>query len=271
MQIHLQIFWSPKAGNSLDEYEDAFDFSYNRWRRTNKPYPFVISVSREIKQPRFAVGDGATESSFSGLWARMLTEMYVCRKPNQPSQLRKWVKQLGDAWLSHRGAKSLPWYAEEKSRRGAFSTLLGLSLEKHHGEKSSGCWHAVAVGDSCLFQIRESQILTAFPMSDSEQLGYHPTLLSSVFARNETIWDTDPFRKGEWSCGDTFLLMTDAIAHWFLTSVENGGNPWTTVDEVASQTSLISYAFQQWVNSLREKRQMRNDDVTLLLVKIHDG
>ena len=82
MTLSVRAFWLPKKGNSIEEYEDAFDYS--------------------ITDHRFAIADGATESSFAGEWARSLVHGVVASLPSQslPSaeELLKFLKPLQQAW-----------------------------------------------------------------------------------------------------------------------------------------------------------------------------
>jgi hypothetical protein len=64
MHVVTEAFWLPKAGNTLEEYEDAF------WPRK--------SMDRSLSMFRCAVADGATETSFSRVWAQTLVRAY-CR------------------------------------------------------------------------------------------------------------------------------------------------------------------------------------------------
>ena len=64
MHVVAEAFWLPKAGNTLEEYEDAF------WPRK--------SIDRSTSMFRCAVADGATETSFSAVWAQTLVRAY-CR------------------------------------------------------------------------------------------------------------------------------------------------------------------------------------------------
>ncbi len=242
MRISVQSFCLPKAGNRLEEYEDAFS----------------PKRQGELERERFqfAVADGATESSFSGLWARMLVLSHV-RSPLIPATLRQRVEKRGKDWARKVTTKPLPWYAEKKVRQGAFSTLLGLSLKAGNVEPSAGGqWTALAVGDSCLFQIRRAELVTRFPVERADQFDYHPLLLSSIPERNRAIWEqTDRLEQtGEWLPGDTFLLMTDALAHWFLTKAERGAQPWLTLKEIAEQSRLLSGRFKEWAFEIRSLR-----------------
>lgn len=256
MRVSIQTLWLPKAGNTFKEYEDAF------------------SPKRQGELGgesfRFAVADGATESSFSRLWAQMLVRSYTyC--PLTSVNLRRRIEKRSRDWLRKIAALPLPWFAEEKVRQGAFSTLLGLSLEANNAVSSGhGWWTALAVGDSCMFQVRGAELVTCFPIERADQFGYHPLLISSKPESNSAIWgQAGPLdQKGQWEVGDSFLLMTDALGQWFLSQVEEGKQPWLTLAEVAARSQLLSSYFGEWVSEMRASGVMRNDDVTLLMIRM---
>ena len=103
--LACHVFWLPKAGNTPAEYEDAF------W-----PRHYCLDSSGPV---RLAVADGATETSFSGLWARLLVAAYgrgrLTVDENEPA-----LRRIRRIWKRAVGQKPLPWYAEEKLRSGAF-------------------------------------------------------------------------------------------------------------------------------------------------------
>jgi hypothetical protein len=254
MRISIQSFSLQKAGNQPEEYEDAF------WPARQGTF--------EGSSFHFALADGATESSFSGLWAQMLVHAYGL-SPLTPLNLQQRVKKRGQSWARRVTAKPLPWFALEKVQRGAFATLLGLSL-KNHQEPSSpgGCWTALAIGDTCLFQLRASELMASFPLTRAEQFGNTPLLVSTHPLSNHQLWArlTDFERAGVWQPGDTFLLMTDALAHWFLTELETGEKPWLALFDLAKQSAPDSFA--RWIGDLRASKAIRNDDVTLLIIQV---
>lgn len=245
MQISLRIFWLPKKGNTSGEYEDAF------W--PSEP------VNVESERFRFAVADGATESSFAGPWARLLVRAY-CRDQLSEKKIRKQLPRLQREWYSSIESASLPWYAEEKLNQGAFATMLGLTLCRSRSP-SELAWDSTAIGDSCLFQVRGGEIITSFPFARSDEFNNRPMLMSS----NSNNWAGElnhvAHARGAWEPADVFYLMTDAVASWFLRSVENGGRPSTLLDPVDEGGD-----FEQWIEALRESGSMRNDDVTVLRI-----
>jgi hypothetical protein len=253
VEIVARALWLPKAGNTAEEYEDAW----------------AVEDESDEASDRFrcAVADGATEASFSGLWARLLTRGYCDGVfPDAPTLCD--FAPLQGAWEREVAAIPLPWYAEEKARSGAFSSLLGLTIAAANGP-DGGRWEALAVGDSCLFQVRDDRLLTAWPLAAAADFTNRPTLLSSHPARNDAVTDQLAPVAGDWLPGDAFYLLTDALACWFLLAREASGQPWRDLDAVA--TADGSDPFIAWIADLRADRALRNDDVTLLRVAVDRG
>jgi hypothetical protein len=243
VRVEQQAFCLPKAGNSAEDYEDAF-------------YKPVTTLPRH-RAHRFAVADGATETSYSGIWAELLVNAYgegtiddrLDAKDLEPLR-RQWKARVGD--------KPMTWYAEEKARLGAYSSLLGLRLFKDGPLLK---WFAVAVGDSCVFQLRAGRLVTAFPLKHSADFNSRPALLSSNSGEGPLVRCS-----GRWKERDIFFLMTDALGCWFLRSIEEESRPWETLlDLRAGDTGPQSFA--QLVHELRSTGQLRNDDVTLLRIR----
>jgi len=256
MRLSIQSFSLQKAGNKPEEYEDAF------WPARQGTF--------EGNSFHFALADGATESSFSGLWAQMLVYSYGL-SPLTPRNLQQRVEKRGQRWAQRVMAKPLPWFALEKVQRGAFATVLGLSLRNHQDPSSpGGCWTALAIGDTCLFQLRASELVARFPLTTAGQFGNTPLLLSTHAPSNRDIWArlADFEQEGLWQPGDTFLLMTDALAHWFLNEVEAGEKPWLALFNLAEQSKSTPNSFARWLDALRTSKAIRNDDVTLLIIRM---
>ena len=106
MKTKVNVFWAQKAGNAKSEYEDA------AWPRSTE--------TLQGWDQRIAVADGATDAVYSGLWARLLVEAYgSCQMTGLTIQ-----ENLGEAakmWEQQVRRASLPWYAEEKARAGAYA------------------------------------------------------------------------------------------------------------------------------------------------------
>ena len=89
---------------------------------------------------------------------------------------------------------------------------------------TDGYWRALAVGDCCLFQHATAGCLRSFPLS-ARRISATGRACS---ARGQAELDTLDLRRNKhrpWQPGDRFLLMTDALAQWFLLRTEQDEQP----------------------------------------------
>lgn len=244
MKVVARTLWLPKRGNSNDEYEDA-------------AFP-TDCVEETTNLFRCAVADGATETSFARYWAQLLVEGYV-------KQIS--MDELKSRWNESISQKSLPWYAEEKAESGAYAALVGLTLtEEADGE---GTWSSEALGDSCLFHVRDNRVTRMFPLKKSADFNSRPVLLSSNAgedADTEKHWKKE---EGKFKHGDKFYLLSDAIACWMMKREEEDGDAASFLASLTSQELLTAFSELQRENIDDEGRpMMRNDDVTLMEILI---
>jgi len=248
MRVTTDVFWAGKHGSQPHEYEDAY------W-----PLHRLVEVTTDVFG--CAIADGATESSYSRLWAKQLSRAAGLRLPSDEAALRELLRPLQKQWAGYVAQRiqkhALPWYVEEKASSGAFAALLSLQLDNTNN------WRAVAVGDCCVAHLRKARLCQSFPLTRAAEFTQRPYLLSSLPARNGLLHANLHVADGNWQAGDVFLLMTDALAHWSLAEAEAGAEPWQTLicldpDDAAG--------FETWLAPLRSARAIRNDDVTLLRV-----
>jgi hypothetical protein len=239
------VFHLHKEGNAAEEYEDAF--------------------AGNTKTGRFAVADGASESSFAGAWAKLLVEGFVATRDGKTTV--NWFDPLPQRWADGVDHLELNWYAEEKRQQGAFATFLGLSIKKPQDGKE-GRWKVLAVGDSCMCQVREDQLVDAFPLTKSTEFGNRPTLLGSRALRNGAHpLGAAQQKLGRWKPADRFFLMTDALAEWFLKRHEEKRKPWQSLLRRLAEANP-SAALAAYVGKLRQERELKNDDVTLVVIAL---
>jgi hypothetical protein len=238
--IRCRSFRVPRRGHGVEECEDA--------------------CAAEVTRGRFAVADGAAESAFSGLWARLLVDEFV--HGPQEAIWPDWIVPLQKRWADSvrlpADAGPLPWYLEDRYDQGAFATFLGLSVG------GSG-WQALAVGDSCLFHVREAALRVAFPLTHSAQFGNSPWLVGSRTPADAVPLQRAAHLTGDCRPGDSLWLMTDALARWFLTATERGEQPWRFLEELVNEPEGH---FADWVARRRDDRLLRNDDTTLIAVHL---
>jgi hypothetical protein len=243
----LRQWWLPKAGNTPEEYEDAF-----------------VTLP---EQGRFAVADGATETSFSGLWAAALVAAYVEEPPVPEADaavLEDWLAPLQEAWHAAVPWDRLPWYGLEKAKSGAYAALLGLEFFPR--DPGGALWRARALGDTVFFQVREGELLHAWPVAASSQFGNRPRLLPSAPERTHAALSAWTGAEGEALPGDRFFMVTDALGYWALAAAEAGEPPWKALWEMPDDEQFAVFVAEE-----REAKRLRNDDMTMVTFAVPDA
>lgn len=252
MQVFVEPFWLEKAGNSPEEYEDSFAWS---------------SSSSERHAFLAAIADGASSGMLSGSWSRILTQA-ICHAPIPLENLDFILDEATNTWNSwlqeyyqarEEQNRPIRWYEEPGLEAGAYSTLCVFSAQ----DGESPRWQALAIGDSCLFQLRRHQIITCFPLASAQAFNNAPALLSSSLQNRQNLEEHILQAQGDWQNGDQFFLMTDALARFFLDQLQSG-------PDILADLELIHTTedFSVWINSLRIQKQIHNDDVTFLRISL---
>ena len=252
-----QRFVTPKPGNPPGECEDQSRVAY--------PYEVLAAAPGGSAVVRLAVCDGASESAFAQLWADTLAQEFIRRPPDLARLdyrgLAQWLAPAQQRWHKRVPWDRLPWHGEAKAREGAFATLLGLQFQAAPGRSPGLCWQAAAVGDSCLFLIREGRLALSFPMAGAAEFGNTPPLVGSIPPANAGLPRQLPKASGQCMPGDLFLLATDALAEWLLREYEAGREPWRELLSLADAAE-----WDAWLDAKRRARQIKHDDTTLLIV-----
>jgi hypothetical protein len=237
--------WLPRRGNSADEYEDA--------------------SACAPEHGRYAIADGASGSSFAGLWARLLVEGFVQVPASQSDAWSAWLPPLQERWSTEVSSRPLPWFAQNKVQQGAFATFVGLSLRRIGWWGQRWRWRAVAVGDACFFLVRDGMLQQALPVVRAQDFGNTPWLLGSRGATGPTLAEKEVRAHGELRPSDRLWLMTDALAQWFLQEIEAEREPWEVLEPVLA-APRPQEAFARFVDELRDAGTLHNDDVTLVAI-----
>lgn len=273
MRASLIAYWAAKEGSSAAEYEDA-------WQLLPGPADEVPGDWVAV-----AVADGATESLLARQWAAMMADEFAVASTaaRDATLFAETALSLSARWPGvvesyiaerEKAARPLRWYERPGIEKGAFATLLTLQvnidsrLVDDAGPQRDpsiprviGGWSSAALGDTCLFHVRDGRLQVAFPLSESASFGTSPALLGSRGADPEVIVDHVRFAEGTVAEGDDFFVCTDAMAAWFLARAEEGGRPWETLRD------LTEIGFAEWVSEARSSG-LRNDDVTLVHMDI---
>lgn len=214
---------------------------------------------------RFCVADGATESFDAGRWARLLCKQWVCsRHPVlRPERVAHWLAAQSQRFTAYWRDRTLPWYGEEKARGGAFATFLGLTF---NNDLNGVSWQAIAIGDSCLIHLTANGLFSSFPIQDPAGFNFHPVLLPSSHGAQAAAIEQIELRDGRADSGDVFLLVTDAMAAWYLNALLTNPEAAGAFESALSRgdaTELESY-----IAAWRVDGSLRNDDIAAIWIEI---
>ena len=243
--LTLKQFLHPKTGHSVFECEDA--------------------IALDLGGNRFAVADGATEAFDARTWAHQLVTSWVCKEGClRPAEFWNFVGEQGRILSASWSKVKLPWYSEEKARAGSFAAFVGVQIDVN--SEAAG-WEAVALGDSCVVQFRTNKIVKALPVANSDKFSATPILAPSNTSLQPEVAFQIAFDKGQLENGDLLLLLSDAVAAWFLRLVEDSN------DEALSE-------FVHWLNrgdettlarffeTERSSKRLKDDDIAVLGIEV---
>ena len=230
----------PKHGHSLVECEDAF--ACNRTTR------------------RFAVADGATESFDAASWAQRLATKWVNSSDLLTEEdIWSWLKSEGQVHNDSWDRLDLPWYSMEKRRAGSFAAFVGVEI---HDDKS---WNALALGDSCLVHCGTSNVQMMFPVSSSIDFGSAPVLAPSCTELNIHARSAIALKTGKLDDGDKLLLLSDAIAAWYIgLNEQQDHKTWSDFDDLLSQGDKT--ALSDFLELERATGRLKDDDVAIVCI-----
>lgn len=247
LTLKTRYFRTHKKAESLDDCQDAYAVNENA--------------------ARYAIADGATRSFFPKWWAELLvrhfceTETLALDKTNWA----EWLHPIQHEWyqkVSERvKARDLFYLTNSfNAKDPATSTFIGVEFNKVKAE-----WHAMVIGDSCLFHHTGTE-LKSYLVDSSESFTNRSEALASFADKNHY---TPEFIGGEVSPGDTLILATDALAKWILEHREAG-----KFDRALAQLKAIKTddAFSTFVDEGRVDEDIRlvNDDVALVLISVEE-
>ena len=188
---------------------------------------------------RLTLADGASSDAFSGLWATALCQTFLTRGTlERDAATATWQAML---------PSPLPWFLADKLRQATHSSFLGLTWDQT-------TLHVQAIGDTCVFVIRDNRLVFAFPLTRAEDFATYPILAPTQGPPPE-------LRHAEFSlqAGDTILAATDALACWLLHEQEH--QPWHSLLALQNASD-----FQRFITALRAARRLTLDDTTLAVV-----
>ena len=238
-ELRTQQILLPKSGFDSSECED------------------VIGIDEE--SCRFAVADGATEAFDARNWAQRLAESWVHSDSALTSEtFHEWVAREGLALHSSWNQLTMPWYAEEKARKGSFAAFVGVELDLMSDAPS---WKAIALGDACLLHCRDGALLKSFPISKSASFNSAPLLVASDPVIYKGSADSLTIDSGQCQNNDILFLVSDAAAAWYLECFEQ--NDFSDIFRDNSEPDAAKFFENE-----RHAGRIRNDDIAVIRLEV---
>jgi hypothetical protein len=242
--------------------------AYSFPKDPERPWEWEDSAACSVRNGRFAVADGATQAYRSGEWAELLTEAYITNfpppdgppGPQRKKVIREWFGDQVHIWRD-RATSATTWWAKDAEREQPPSaTFAGLQFLAY---QEAAAWEVTAVGDCCLFQVRQGRLEVAFPLTSPTQFNTRPDLLTTAAGRLDGSLDALQTCTGRALPGDVFVLATDAASEWLLSLGEYDQQSWARLGFFGSQE------FARMMTELREADAIAVDDIAVVVIAVH--
>ncbi|MDX1988717.1 MAG: hypothetical protein SFV17_18675 [Candidatus Obscuribacter sp.] len=257
MQIKCHAYSVQKYGDAKEENQDAYSACQSGDHDSPKFFRAVIS-------------DGASASVLSRTWAQLIVESYSDPTFEDDEVPGPRLTQLRESWAKIAENHKVPYFAEDKLRTGSFATLTVLKIHAPEDGSNSGKFSAFAIGDSCLFQIRDRRVITQFPLTSGDKFTSCPPLVVSKPNDHDKYLHHHPKIEGQWNSGDEFLLMTDALSCWFLENCIQDARQLAKITSIESCEEFESFIQEQrFLKDDDGAWKMENDDSTMIKVIVH--
>jgi hypothetical protein len=218
----------------------------------------IDAAAGDLARGRFAVACGDPDSVHADLWSRVLVEDFVDTELEQPAAWSKWLPPVQMKWTAAVAETNEP--LRKNPEHEARATFLGLVL---HGRRWLGRrWEAIAVGDCCLFQVRDGLLQRMFPLSRAAAFSAPSQAIGARTSFEPVLRKHEARAEGDWAEGDQFWLLTRSLARWFLEQVDAWQRPWDAL-EALLRKQAAERAFLTWVAELRERGAADGDAIAL--------
>jgi hypothetical protein len=263
-ETRARLFILSKSNDLLENCEDACDISHD--------------------DTRFALCDGVSTSKFARPWARLLAEEWVAQPlaTTDEQALGAWLKTPRERWIDwinntwflkindrNRNMGRLEFTRDEVEtfiKQGAAATFLGLQIDK-----ASSTWSVTAIGDTCLFHFWHNDTgawkYQSFPLKRSIDFTDAPAYITTRPQSEALIASHLESEVREYKAGDLLVLATDALAMWLLTELEDQQAE-NVIKLFATLESGNDKIFAMFVNGERDKKRLKDDDTTLILIHL---
>jgi hypothetical protein len=214
---------------------------------------------------RYAVADGATEAFDAGTWARQLAHNWVNdpEAGTDPEPFKSWVGRQGDLFHSSWRGRSGSWYTEEKALDGSFAAFVGVQF---HLEDGPPRWQAIALGDSCLIHRSGEALRGVMPVSTYRDFTSTPLLVPSLRDFHTPALSQAITGSGSIEEGDSFLLLSDAAAEWYLRGWEAQSSLLGDLESLLEEGGKEELA--RFFERERKRARIKDDDIAVLRIAV---
>jgi hypothetical protein len=258
MQAQVVVFSTQKDGNAPHEWEDGA--ACGSFGDTHGAGPSVV---------RFAVMDGATETYESRAWVCQLLGWFMSQDPAgaaswpelERASMTAWFKSMQEQWPA---VAPVPGdvIEQRKYEQGTLATFVGGQLIGLDTPRPT--WEAAALGDAVLFHVRDGRLVEHFPPLRSADFGTAPNGIGTLPKWLGRMSEQLLFRRGQLAPGDMIFAATDAFAQWMISCLEKGDTAlWPLLGGLVHPS-----VFSQLVTAQRGTGAMKNDDVTLMRIRL---
>ena len=227
-------------------------------------------------ESRFAVADGVSNSFFSEIFAELITQEFcygeridlLFNKDTVMDWLipiqKNWIKKVTESLSLIKESK---WIFNNRFFRGdpAETTLTGIQLFTKNNKIKL---RAAILGDSCLFHIREKEIISVHLIKCSNEFTEFPDHFSSY---PTGVRFKPTYFQFNVQQGDYIILGTDKISEWILMHHETSSAKWTRCLRWLDKFCKGTFKLETITNHARNARtglKMGNDDVGLIVMEI---
>ncbi len=245
----------------------------------------VVSIPKELDCPESnedyfthsidglacAISDGASESYDSKKWSKILCDNFISSakqtKKNiffEEKEIKKFLLKSRLEFNTFYSKKNLSWSQEASLSRGCYSTIVGII---DHGKNIE----ILAVGDSIALWREKNTIIKSFFIKNNHNFFKKPTLLCNIASNDKYFfeefnisWSSIKIQKSSIIDGDIFLL-TDALAERIFSLVNQ--KKFNFVIEILKKNYK---EFENWLLNERSKSLVKQDDTTVVWIKIND-
>lgn len=231
------------------------------------PQYYEDASAVNVEAGRAAIADGVSSAVFSASWAQILTQSVVTAPPDvhDTASFGAWLAERRKEWAAGIDVTKLPYHLLMKLRQvgGGFATLAWIDITRDEQATGTDAEYQITgrgVGDSCVFHVRESELVAKWPMEAAADFDADPLSIGSM---NPQFDPQLVFQEFAWQCrdGDLLVLATDAIAAWVYKMIE--------AEQPINWHDLAELPDEQWteyIAALRDSHWLKRDDTTLIFI-----